>query len=98
MTINKTENGNELTLTLIGRLDTVTSPSLEAEISCISNITTLIFDLSELDYTSSAGLRVLLVAQKKMNSNKGKMIIRNVSPAVMEVFDITGFNDILTIE
>ena len=97
MTINKTENGNELILALSGRLDTVTAPSLEAEISCIPNITTLILDLSELDYTSSAGLRVLLVAQKRMNNN-GKMIIRNVSPSVMEVFDITGFSDILTIE
>lgn len=98
MNIVKQTAGSALTLALIGRLDTTTSPELEKEIKAsISGVTELIFDFAELEYVSSAGLRVLLAAQKMMNK-QGKMVIRHVSETVMEVFDITGFSDILTIE
>lgn len=98
MNIVKQTAGTALTLALIGRLDTTTSPELEKEIKAnISGVTELIFDFAELEYVSSAGLRVLLAAQKMMNK-QGKMVIRHVSETVMEVFDITGFSDILTIE
>ena len=97
MTINKTSNGTELTLALEGRLDTTTAPELEAEIkSSLSGVNNLTFDFSSLDYISSAGLRVLLSAQKVMNK-QGKMIVTNVNETIMEVFDVTGFADILTI-
>ncbi len=98
MTVNKIENGKEIKLELSGRLDTATSPQLEAEISsCISGAEALILDFAELEYISSAGLRVLLAAQKTMNK-QGKMIIKNVNETINEVFEITGFVDILTIE
>lgn len=98
MNIVKQTADSALTLALIGRLDTTTSPELEKEIKAsISGVTELIFDFAELEYVSSAGLRVLLAAQKMMNK-QGKMVIRHVSETVMEVFDITGFSDILTIE
>ena len=97
MTINKISNGTELTLALEGRLDTTTAPELEAEIkSSLSGVNNLTFDFSNLDYISSAGLRVLLSAQKVMNK-QGKMIVTNVNETIMEVFDVTGFADILTI-
>lgn len=98
MKITKKTAGSSLTIALSGRLDTTTSPELEREIkSDISQVTELSFDFSELEYISSAGLRVLLAAQKIMNK-QGRMVIRHVSEAVLEVFDITGFSDILTIE
>ena len=98
MKIVKQTVGSALTIALIGRLDTTTSPELEREIkSDISEVTELFFDFTELEYISSAGLRVLLAAQKIMNK-QGRMVIRHVSEAVLEVFDITGFSDILTIE
>ena len=98
MTINKTENGTEMTLALTGRLDTTTAPQLEAELKkSIGGKDSLAFDFNALEYISSAGLRVLLAAQKVMN-RQGKMIIRNVNETIMEVFEITGFSDILTIE
>lgn len=97
MTINKTLNAGELSLAINGRLDTITAPELEAEISNLDGVTALVLDIAELEYISSAGLRVLLAAQKKM-APQGTMVIRNVAPAVMEVFEITGFADILTIE
>ena len=98
MTINKTQNGSTLTLSLEGRLDTVTSPELEKVISySIEGVKELIIDLEKLDYISSAGLRVLLSAQKKMNV-QGTMKVVHVNEVVSEVFDITGFCDILTIE
>jgi len=99
MTINKTENGTELTLLFEGRLDTSTSKQLEDEVTAsFDGKTTVVFDFDKLVYLSSAGLRVILAAQKKMNNQKGKMIIRNVNATIMEVFEITGFSDILTIE
>ncbi|MBR3539555.1 MAG: STAS domain-containing protein [Eubacterium sp.] len=98
MTINKTQEGSVLTVALEGRLDTTTSPELETELkSSLDGITELIMDLEKLDYISSAGLRVLLWAQKTMNQN-GSMVVKNVSEVVNEVFEVTGFADILTIE
>ena len=98
MTINKTLNGSTLEIALEGRLDTMTSPELEAELGkSMSGADSLIMDFSTLDYISSAGLRVLLSAHKSMSS-KGGMIIRNVNEVVQEVFEVTGFSDILTIE
>ncbi|MEG1084413.1 MAG: STAS domain-containing protein [Hydrogenoanaerobacterium sp.] len=98
MTINKTLNETELTLALSGRLDTTTAPQLETELKAsLDNVNNLIMDFKSLDYISSAGLRVLLSAQKVM-SKQGKMVIRNVNDTILEVFEVTGFNDILTIE
>ena len=98
MTIDKQINGSELTLTLNGRLDTTTAPELEAVIKdSIAGITNLIMDFAELEYLSSAGLRVILSTQKTMNK-QGEMVIRNVNETINEVFEITGFIDILTIE
>lgn len=98
MNIVKNQNGNSLTIALEGRLDTSTSPQLENELlSSLSGISDLIFDLDKLNYISSAGLRVLLSAQKTMNK-QGKMVIHNVKPEIMEIFDVTGFVDILSIE
>lgn len=98
MTINKDLNGTELTLALEGRLDTSTAPDLEAAInSNLEGVTKLVLDFYRVEYISSAGLRVLLSARKTMAS-KGEMLIRNISDEVMEIFDITGFVDILTIE
>ena len=98
MTINKKSEGEKLTLTLSGRLDTNTSPALEAELKrSVDGVKELIFDFSDVEYISSAGLRILLAAQKVMN-RQGSMKLTGVSADVMEVFEITGFSDILTIE
>ena len=98
MTIIKTQEENALTLTLEGRLDTMTAPELENELkNSIDGIEALTLDLSALEYVSSAGLRVILGAQKIMNK-QGKMKITNVNEEIMDIFDITGFSDILTIE
>jgi len=98
MNIKKTITDTKMELVLEGRLDTNTSPQLEAEIKGdINSITLLDIDLSDLAYISSAGLRVLLSAQKIMN-RQGEMIIRNVNDDIMDVFEVTGFVDILNIE
>ena len=98
MKINKTQNGTELTIALEGRLDTMTSPELEAELNrSLGGAESLVFDFSKLDYISSAGLRVLLASHKQM-AGKGGMKVTNVNEIVQEVFDVTGFADILTIE
>ena len=98
MTIDKKLNGAELTIALSGRLDTTTSPQLEAELKgSLAGIKSLHLDFQALDYLSSAGLRVLLAAQKVMNK-QGSMVIHNVNDVIAEVFEITGFADILTIE
>lgn len=98
MTIDKNVNGSELTMKLTGRLDTTTAPMLEADLKqSISGVEKLIFDFTELEYLSSAGLRVLLSAQKVMNK-QGEMIVRNVNDTIAEIFEVTGFADILTIE
>ena len=98
MTINKTKNGSALTLALEGRLDTITAPELEGLLrEELEGIDSLTFDFADLEYISSAGLRVLLSAQKAM-AKQGEMKVVNVNEIVMEVFDVTGFTDILTIE
>ena len=98
MTIEKNLNGTELTVTITGRLDTTTAPMLEAEFKqSISDVEKLVLDFAALDYLSSAGLRVLLAAQKVMNK-QGEMIIKNVNETINEIFEVTGFVDILTIE
>ena len=93
MQINKNQEGNKLTLAPIGRVDTITSPELEAAV-VLDGIDELVFDLAQVDYISSAGLRVLLSSQKKMAGKSMKIV--NAKPAVKEVFDITGFSDIFT--
>ena len=98
MTIQKNANGSALTLALEGRLDTTTAPQLEAEInSSIEGVTDLVLDFENLEYISSAGLRVLLATQKIMNK-QGQMKLTKVCDDVKEVFEITGFSDILTLE
>ncbi len=98
MTIEKIMEDKQLTLTLTGRLDTTTAPQLEAELKrSIGGVESLVLNFADLEYLSSAGLRVLLAAQKVMNK-QGKMVIRNVNETISEVFEITGFSDILTIE
>ena len=98
MTITKQQNGSNLVLALEGRLDTITSPELEAELKKdLNSVESLVLDFSKLDYISSAGLRVLLSAHKTMSA-KGGMKVKNVNEIVSEVLDVTGFCDILTIE
>ena len=98
MTIEKKINGEAVTLIVSGRLDTQTAPELEKELdSILSGLKELTFDMTNLEYVSSAGLRVILKAQKVMNA-QGSMKLTGVNDSIMEVFDITGFLDILTIE
>lgn len=98
MNIQKTLSGAALTVALEGRLDTTTAPKLEEELrGSVDGITRLVFDVEKLEYISSAGLRVLLAMQKLMN-RQGAMLLRNVNEAVMKVFEVTGFSDILRIE
>jgi anti-anti-sigma factor len=98
--IIKNNQENTYELKLVGRLDTTTSPDLEKEIQTIydGGADKIILDIEKLDYVSSAGLRVILGTQKKMNSIKGTLIIRHPKEMVTEVFEATGFCDILTIE
>lgn len=97
MEIVKNIEGSNCVIALEGRLDTTTAPQLEAELkSSLNGISDLVFDFSKLEYISSAGLRVLLSAQKVMNQ-QGSMKITNVAPEILEVFEITGFTDILTL-
>lgn len=93
MEINKLQEGSKLTLAPVGRVDTLTSPELEAAV-VLDGVEELVFDLAQVDYISSAGLRVLLSSQKKMVGKS--MVVANAKPAVKEVFDITGFSDIFT--
>ena len=98
MDIKKTKNDTTLTLAIQGRIDTTTAPQLEAELrSDIDGVTELYLDFTGVEYISSAGLRVRLSAQKLM-SRQGKMVLSHVNESVMEVFEVTGFSDILTIE
>lgn len=98
MTIEKNLNGTELTVAVVGRLDTGTAPDLEKVLKeSFEGLTKLVLDFSELEYLSSAGLRVLLQAQKTMNK-QGEMILKNVNETINEIFEVTGFIDILTIE
>ena len=99
MNIIKTLDGNKLNIALEGRLDTTTAPQLETELAdeLTEEITELVFDMGKLEYISSAGLRVLLSAQKKMN-RQGSMVVRHSNADIMEIFEVTGFSDILTLE
>ena len=98
MNIIKERNGSEMKLALEGRLDTLTAPKLE---DCLNaefpGLTDLVFDMKDIEYVSSAGLRVLLMAQKKMNAQGGMKVV-NVNDTVMEIFELTGFADLLNIE
>lgn len=97
MEIRKTQDGTKLTMALTGRLDTTTAPELEsAWREAADGVTELTIDMKALEYISSAGLRVLLSMQKVMNQ-QGSMVVRNANEAVREVFEITGFADILTL-
>ncbi|WP_297235867.1 STAS domain-containing protein [uncultured Flavonifractor sp.] len=98
MEIIKELNGNDLVLKLQGRLDTTTAPELEQELkNSLPGVQALTIDMEGLEYISSAGLRVVLFAQKTMN-RQGSMVVRGAGPMIMEVFDITGFSDILNIQ
>ncbi len=98
MNIESNKNGNALTLALEGRLDTTTAPQLEGTLkTALPGVETLVFDLEKLEYISSAGLRVLLTAQKTMNK-QGTMKVTHANDMIMEIFEVTGFSDILTIE
>lgn len=97
MTIERKEKNNELVLVLGGRLDTTTVPMLETELGNLTGVNKLVMDFEALEYLSSAGLRVLLLAQKKMGQS-GNMVVRHVNDTIAEIFEITGFASILTIE
>ena len=98
MTIEKIQDGRKLTIALEGRLDTTTAPALEEELkNSLNPVTELVFDFGRLEYISSAGLRVLLYANRTM-WGKGTMKVINVNELVQEVFEVTGFSSFLTIE
>ena len=98
MNINKTAEGSFLKIKVDGRLDTTTAPQLEEELKAsLDGVTDLAMDFADLEYISSAGLRVLLSAQKTMNK-QGSMIVTGVNDVIMEIFEVTGFVDILDIQ
>ena len=98
MTIDKVQDGAKLTVKVSGRLDTTTAPELEDDLKAsLDGIEDLKMDFSDLEYISSAGLRVLLSAQKIMNK-QGSMVVTGVNSTIMEIFEVTGFSDILTIQ
>ena len=98
LNIEKKNNGTELTVALTGRLDTTTAPELESVLKAsVDGVTALVFDMEALEYISSAGLRVLLSAQKLMN-RQGEMKVIHANESVTEIFEVTGFSDILNIE
>jgi len=99
MKINKKQDGNSLKIELEGRIDTTTAPELdEAVKSSIDGVTDLVFDMTGLEYISSAGLRVLLSAQKAMGKVNGNMVVKNINDVIQEIFEVTGFIDIFTVE
>ena len=98
MTITQEKSGSKLTLHIAGRIDTKTAPELEQTVrEALEGLTELTFDLKETAYISSAGLRILLIAQKRMNK-QGKMTVTNANSDLMDILEVTGFTDILTIE
>ncbi|MBO6260690.1 MAG: STAS domain-containing protein [Lachnospiraceae bacterium] len=98
MTVNKELNGSELVISVSGRIDTTTAPTLEGEIKdSLDGVQNLVLDIAEVEYVSSAGLRVFLSTHKTM-SKQGSMVVKNVSESVREIFEVTGFADILTLE
>lgn len=100
METKTTKNGTELVMTLFGRLDTNAAPRMIAELDnlLVEGVERFVLDMADCDYVASSGLRAILGAQKKMNSLHGTMVVKNVVGDVMEVFDMTGFADILTFE
>lgn len=99
MKINKKQDGNSLKIELEGRLDTTTAPELDEVVkSSIDGVTDLVFDMTGLEYISSAGLRVLLSAQKAMGKVNGNMVVKNINDVIQEIFEVTGFIDIFTVE
>ena len=96
MEITKKSEGSKLTVAVVGRVDTITAPELEASLA-LAGVAELTIDLAGVPYMSSAGLRCLLTAQKTMMAQGGTMVIAGTQPAVREVFDITGFSEILTL-
>ena len=96
MEINKTVDGDKVTIAVDGRVDTTTSPELAAALK-LDGVKDLTLDLTGVSYMSSAGLRCLLMAQKTMNASGGEVRIKGVQPVVKEVLDITGFSDIFTL-
>ena len=98
MTITQEKSGSKLTPHIAGRIDTKTAPELEQTVlEALEGLTELTFDLRETAYISSAGLRILLIAQKRMNK-QGKMTVTNANSDLMDILEVTGFSDILTIE
>ena len=98
LNLTNTSETEKLTIALEGRLDNTTAPELESELAgSLDGMKELVLDFEKLDYISAAGLRVLLSAQKRMNK-QGKMTVKNVQDAIMEILEVTGFTDILTIE
>ena len=98
MNIIKNRDGDMLNVTLEGKLDTASAPEFETVVkNDLGGVTLLVLDLTKLKYTSSAGLRTIVLAQKTMNK-QGKMVLRNVGEDILEVFDMTGLTDLLTIE
>lgn len=98
MTIKQEQNAGKLTFFIEGRIDTKTAPELEQAVkSALDGVTELVFDLAETSYISSAGLRVLLIAQKQMNK-QGEMTVIHANSDLMEIFEVTGFADILMIK
>ena len=98
LNIEKKTEGTALSVILTGRLDTTTSPELESEMNgSLEGVTSLVIDMAGLEYISSAGLRVLLAAQKIMGK-QGEMKVINVNEPIMDIFEVTGFSEILTIE
>ena len=98
MNIKKTKQAGKLTISVTGSLDTTTAPALEAALNgALDGVTELVFDLKELEYISSAGLRILLSSMKTMNQ-RGSMKVINVNRDIMEIFEMTGFSEVLTIK
>ena len=98
LNIESKQNAAELSVALTGRLDTNTAPELEKTLNTsLDGVETLFIDMEQLDYISSAGLRVLLAAQKTMNK-QGEMKVMHVNETILEIFEVTGFSDILTVE
>ena len=99
MTISADKKDSKLVLSLEGRLDTTTAPELEKELGeYLEDVNDITFDCNGLEYISSAGLRVLLSAQKAMNKKEGKLVVKNINDTIREVFKVTGFTDVITIE
>ena len=100
MEITKRENGGEIEVSISGRLDTNAAPELikELDVLLVDGVESFVLDMAGCDYVASSGLRAILGAQKKMNSLHGTMVVKNVIGDVMEVFEMTGFADILTFE